>query len=177
LHNLGYQVFHFNWTLIQYYDKNETTNRKHENAGEKITLLPAGIFLKPETFQLISRLSIMMLGVMMVAPSAEGMVYMWRDSTGIAYYSNKEYDIPVRYKTNAKALYPEASDSGQSQPNNANTQSAGPVAQSQPITSQQSRPAERPNERPAVTSPSKQNSLPRTTSKRVRIPRVRSDEE
>lgn len=67
----------------------------------------------------------------LTASVAQAMVYMWKDATGTAHYTNKEYDIPVRYKTKAKALYPDASDSGQNQAKNAPNQVTPPV-QAQP---------------------------------------------
>jgi hypothetical protein len=133
----------------------------------------------PITLQPTSRLSltkILMVGVMLMASPAQGMVYMWRDSAGIAHYSNKEYDIPARYKAKAKALYPEAADSGQIQPQSGNVQ-ASPTVQVQPITSQQAKPPELPKEQPTATPPQIQNSSPRTTSRRERRPRVRSADE
>jgi hypothetical protein len=135
--------------------------------------------LKQESFQLMSRLPLMrtvLLGAMLVTTPALGVVYMWRDSAGTAHYSNKEYDIPARYKAKAKALYPEPSDSGQKQPNNANGPAtpAAPVAQLPPITSQQAKPAEELRVQPIVTSPQIKNTSLRTTSRRERKHRVSS---
>lgn len=39
------------------------------------------------------------------------MVYSWTDSAGIAHYTNKEYEIPLRYRAKVKARYPEQGDS------------------------------------------------------------------
>lgn len=54
------------------------------------------------------------------ASPAKAIVYMWSDSAGVAHYTNKEYDVPVRYKTKVRLLYPEAPDSGVVQSGAAN---------------------------------------------------------
>jgi hypothetical protein len=121
-------------------------------------------------------MKIMMVGVMLMASPAQGMVYMWRDSAGIAHYSNKEYDIPDRYKAKAKALYPEAADSGQIQPQSGNVQ-ASPIVQLQPITNQQARPAEQSKEQTTVSAPQIKNTSLRTVTRRESRQRARSAEE
>lgn len=55
------------------------------------------------------------------------MIFMWKDSAGIAHYSNKEYDVPARYKAKVKVLYPDASDSVTVQSGNAAAQAASLV--------------------------------------------------
>ena len=112
-------------------------------------------------------MKIMMVGVMLMASPAQGMVYMWRDSSGIAHYANKEYDIPARYKAKAKALYPEAADSGQAQPQSGNVQ-ASPIVQVQPIINQQAKPAEQQKDQPIVTVPQINTSSPRARPRRER---------
>jgi hypothetical protein len=77
----------------------------------------------------------MLVRVMLMSSPAHGMVYMWRDSAGITHYTNKEYDVPSRYKAKVKTLYPEASDSGTVQPSPANVQ-AVTVAQPPAISNQ-----------------------------------------
>ena len=132
----------------------------------------------PITIQPSSRFSlvkIILLGVMLISSPAQGMLYMWRDSAGISHYTNKEYNIPERYKARAKAFYPEATDTGQSQPDSAKAPS--PVVPSQPITSQQAKPPEQPPiAQPTVTLPQVQNT-PVKTPKRERRPRVRGADE
>jgi hypothetical protein len=109
----------------------------------------------------------MMMGVMLLASPVHGMVYMWRDSAGITHYANKDYDIPARYKARAKALYPEAADSGQNQPQSGNVQ-ASPAVQAQPVTSQQAKPAEPPKEQPTVSAPQIINPPPPMRPRRER---------
>ncbi len=52
----------------------------------------------------------LIIAILLVASPALGTVYRWNDSAGIAHYTNREYDIPDRYKSRAKPLYPEATD-------------------------------------------------------------------
>lgn len=52
-----------------------------------------------------------------VASPAFGMIYSWTDSQGIAHYTNKEYEIPARYRARVKARFPEATGLGTPQPN------------------------------------------------------------
>ena len=111
----------------------------------------------PMTFQPINRLTlvkVLMAGVVMTASPAPGMVYMWRDSAGISHYTNKEYDIPDRYKAKAKPLYPEAADSAPGKPS-APGEPAKPVQQLPAVTVQPVAPDEKPKEAatPVVAAP------------------------
>jgi len=61
----------------------------------------------------------------LVIPSAAfGMLFNWTDSAGIKHYTNKEYDIPVRYRAKAKHLYPEQADTPSPQQNPQTQQAA-----------------------------------------------------
>lgn len=51
------------------------------------------------------------LFLLLLTSPANGMVYSWTDSAGIAHYTNKEYEIPLRYRNKVKARYPEPGDS------------------------------------------------------------------
>jgi hypothetical protein len=42
------------------------------------------------------------------ATSAYGMIYSWTDAAGVAHFTNKDYEIPARYRAKAQARYPEA---------------------------------------------------------------------
>jgi hypothetical protein len=103
-----------------------------------------------------------------------GMVYTWTDVRGVAHFTNKEYEIPARYRARTKALYPDMADSGQTQPNNSSSQATVPVVQTQPIPSTRAETTERLKEQPVVVAPQKINSPPRTTPRRERKPRVRN---
>ena len=50
-----------------------------------------------------------------VVSTAYGMVYTWTDSAGVSHFTNKEYEIPTRYKAKTKSLYPEQTDTTISQ--------------------------------------------------------------
>lgn len=45
--------------------------------------------------------------ILFFSSPAYGTVYSWRASNGIVHYTNKEYEIPARYRAKAKALYNE----------------------------------------------------------------------
>lgn len=74
---------------------------------------------------------------------------MWRDSVGVAHYTNKEYDVPSRIKRKQSLLYPEASDFGTVQPSTANAQAAS-IAQPPAITNQNAGAAVEPVMLPAA---------------------------
>jgi hypothetical protein len=118
----------------------------------------------------------LLVGVMLVASPAQGMVYMWSDSTGIIHYTNKEYDIPARYKAKAKALYPEEADAGKNPSTGAIAQTTPPVPP-QAVAIQPPKTAESPKEQPIVTAPQITNTPPRTKSRRERRQRERGSEE
>ena len=80
---------------------------------------------------LIMRILLSLLLVCFSTP-AIGMVYTWKDSSGVAHYTNKDYEIPARYRAKAKALYPDQADTSPPQQN----------AQTQP--SQVAKPVEQP---------------------------------
>lgn len=48
--------------------------------------------------------------VLVLSIPAYGLVYTWTDVAGLAHFTNKEYEIPDRYRARAKVLYPEPSD-------------------------------------------------------------------
>jgi len=41
---------------------------------------------------------------LLLASSAYGEIYTWKDSRGTAHYTNSEYEIPERYRAKAKVL-------------------------------------------------------------------------
>jgi len=56
-------------------------------------------------------MKIALFALAFVLPTAAfGMVFNWIDSTGIAHFTNKEYEIPTRYRTRVRQLYPEQAD-------------------------------------------------------------------
>jgi hypothetical protein len=42
--------------------------------------------------------------LILMASTAYGEIYTWKDSRGTAHYANSEYDIPERYRSRAKVL-------------------------------------------------------------------------
>ena len=69
----------------------------------------------------------------LVLPSiAFGMVFSWIDSSGTAHYTNKEYEIPARYRAKVKHLYPDQADTLAPQQNPQTQQAAKPEAQTPP---------------------------------------------
>lgn len=111
-----------------------------------------------------------------MASPAQSMVYMWRDSAGIAHYTNKEYNIPTRYKAKVKALYPEPSDSGTVQSSTANAQTA-PVVQSPASAIQNSGPEVQPALLTAAPATQIKSTPPKTQERRARRRRNRSADE
>ncbi|MDD5284650.1 MAG: hypothetical protein PHD54_02225 [Desulfuromonadaceae bacterium] len=117
----------------------------------------------PTIFRLKVRFALIVLTLMLPALPAQGIVFMWRDSAGIVHYTNKEHEIPARYKARAKPLYPEAGDSapGQSSSQNSN-QIANQSGQKEPAS---------------VIAPAPINTSTVNAARKTRKPRVRSSEE
>lgn len=105
-----------------------------------------------------SVLKSMLLALLLAAVPAHGMIYMWKDSAGIAHYSNKEYDVPARYKTKVKLMCPEASDAGTVQPGN--------VVQAAPVV--------QPDVRPVAPPAQVISTTPKTPEQRSRRKRERN---
>ena len=119
---------------------------------------------------------VLLCGLTLFAASAHGMIYMWKDSTGIAHYTNKEYNIPSRYRAKAKALYPEANDS-RTIPNNSLSEQSIPDLQRPSLIDQQEKPAVRLKEETAVTAPLQKGVAPDALMKRGRRQRLHTGEE
>jgi len=96
--------------------------------------------------QTMKRLLAIML--LMLASSAQADIYTWKDSRGIVHYTNKEYEIPARYKARAKPLNIEAVQAGG--PSTTTTQ---PGATPQPPAQPQDKPA---NAQAATANPTPQ---------------------
>jgi hypothetical protein len=71
--------------------------------------------------------SMLLLLIFFVSP-AYGMVYTWKDVGGVTHFTNKESEIPARYRARTKALYPEQGDTSSPQ-QIVQTTPAAPVAQ------------------------------------------------
>lgn len=136
--------------------KNFSGNNRDENGGAVMHII-----LQPPAKRLV--LNILLTAVILAALPAQGMIYMWRDSAGIAHYTNKEYDVPARYKIKVKVLYPDASDAGSVPSGNAAVQAA-PFVQPPDVRSVAS-PAQ------VVNTPSK------APERRARRPRERNSDD
>jgi hypothetical protein len=102
--------------------------------------------------------------MMFLSSPVYGMVYTWTDASGVPHFTNRDYEIPARYRTKAKALYPEQSDASSPQ-QNAQSQPAKPV--------QEASPAEQPKPQPpSIVSepPNNPPVRPPRRSKRIRSP-------
>ena len=49
--------------------------------------------------------------LLVLTPAAHGAIFGWTDSEGTKHFTNKESDIPPRYRDKAKLMYPEPTDS------------------------------------------------------------------
>lgn len=78
---------------------------------------------------------LLVVAVLMLASGARADIYIWKDSRGIAHYTNKEYEIPARYKARAKPLNIEAAPAGPS------TTVPQPAAPSPPPAQSQDKPS------------------------------------
>jgi len=46
----------------------------------------------------------LLLILLLLASSAYGEIYTWKDSRGTAHYTNDQYEIPERYRAKSKVL-------------------------------------------------------------------------
>lgn len=107
----------------------------------------------------------LILAAILVGSPAQGIIYMWKDSAGIAHYTNKEYEIPARYKTKTKSLYSEAADPRAMPLNTSNEQKAPDVPQA-PIADQQAKTADPQKEQAAVPAQQQKNIVQEKSVKR-----------
>jgi hypothetical protein len=66
---------------------------------------------------------------LLLPSAASGMLFKWTDSKGITHYTNREYEIPERYRAKARRLYPEQADAPAPQQNQPAQQAARPDLQ------------------------------------------------
>jgi hypothetical protein len=71
---------------------------------------------------------VLLLCVLVLPSTVHGMVFSWTDPVGITHFTNKEYEIPARFRVKAKQLYPEQSDTAVS-PQSGSTPSPKPDTQ------------------------------------------------
>ena len=107
--------------------------------------------------------------VLMSASGAQADIYTWKDSRGISHFTNKEYEIPERYKAKAKPLNIEAT-----QPGSASTAQQA-VPQAPPQATPQAAPPN-PAPLPVVRAPIPQSPVAGQVTPRGRH-RTRSEDE
>jgi hypothetical protein len=85
------------------------------------------------------KITVLILFMLLLSAAAHGMVYCWNDSGGIMHYTNKENEIPARYRAKARPLYHEEcetpSQRGQSGTVKREVRETQPIVQ-QPIAQQ-----------------------------------------
>ncbi|MDR3578645.1 MAG: hypothetical protein P4L44_01640 [Oryzomonas sp.] len=98
----------------------------------------------------MKRLLVVML--LMQASGVRADVYTWTDVRGTAHYTNKEYEIPVRYRPKAKPLHLEAVEPGSAPASQQGTpsqpQGTPPIPQAAPLP-----PPSAPAPPPVVRAP------------------------
>lgn len=112
----------------------------------------------------------LLAALIFVAAPAFGMVYSWTDSKGVAHYTNKEYEIPARYRSRVKARFPEATDAAASQ-SNLQTGTIPPA----PISTVRSvMPESQP---PVISTESQNNAIKQAARRQKRARRTSEDDE
>ena len=122
-------------------------------------------------------IALLLFSLLLSSPAC-AMVYSWIDTAGVAHFSNKEYEIPPRYRARAKQLYPEQGDSAattQSVPNQPPIAESAPPLPPPPLTPavQQAQP---PAEPAKSIAPVPQKSPLEQKSKRGRRSRSTSED-
>jgi hypothetical protein len=106
-----------------------------------------------------------------VLSPAYGMVYTWTDVGGVTHFTNKEYEVPARYRARTKALYPEQVENNAPQQGLQSTQALPEVQPTAPT--QQAKPVEPPKTAQPFIAPEPQKTpsdRPRRKARRVREP-------
>lgn len=71
-------------------------------------------------FLLHAQLTIILFTLLSSPVSAT--IYLWHDATGTAHYTNRDYEIPPRYISRVKTLYPETAEKPVGQADNTKEQ-------------------------------------------------------
>ena len=109
---------------------------------------------KPQKKAGISAASLLLLALLLDVSPVMAVVFVWRDATGVAHYTNREYEIPERYRAKAKALYPEQGDTAAQQLNISAFQTQPEVQPPAPVLL--SKPEDQAvSSQPAITPKSK----------------------
>lgn len=51
------------------------------------------------------KVSVVTAFVLMLASTTHGMIYLWTDTDGVTHYTNKDYEIPDRYRRTVGLIY------------------------------------------------------------------------
>lgn len=103
-----------------------------------------------EGLKMIRTLPLLCALLLLLSHPANAMVYSWTDSAGTTHYTNKEYEIPMRYRAKVKARYPEQGDSSIAiTPQNV-TESQAPQTEQRVQTQSQTLQANQPESAKAV---------------------------
>jgi len=105
--------------------------------------------------------AVAILFVLVLSSAAHGGIYGWTDSEGTAHFTNRESNIPSRYRSKAKLLYPEPTDS--QAPQQAGQPQISPQATARPMEPPASvaQPAANPERQNARKVPGFKRSLGR----------------
>jgi hypothetical protein len=122
----------------------------------------------------MKKTSVLFLLIFLASP-VHAMVYTWTDAGGVTHFTNKEYEIPARYRARTKARYPEQSDSSAPQQTLQTTQ-AGAAAQPQSSPAMQAKPLEPKTMQPAIAPPPRKTPTDKE-SRRAKRSRERGSEE
>lgn len=98
----------------------------------------------------LKSVSALVLLLLLGSNQASAVVYIWKDAKGVAHYTNREDEIPVRYRAKAKILYPDQTDA-------APGQQSGPAPSPVPIAPQ-------PPAQAIQTAPALQQTIPRAVA-------------
>ena len=126
--------------------------------------------------------------LLLIATSASGEIYTWKDSKGTLFYTNSLYEIPARYRSRAKLLdvatgkkSPLTAEQPGGQPQTAGTPGAPPAQLSAPL---QARPQPSPQQvaappppaQPAQVNPAATSSRPERPPRSSRNRRLRGQD-
>jgi hypothetical protein len=130
---------------------------------------------------------VLVLFVVVLSSPAHGMVYTWTDSAGVAHFTNREYEIPARYRAKVKFLYPEQTDTGAPQQTAQTPQAIPDVSVPAPAPTQnvkaesavqqQAKPEEPAKTTQPIIVPSLQKNPPSPVTRKGRRSRSSSSEQ
>jgi len=103
---------------------------------------------------------LLMLMLLIQASGVKADVYTWTDARGTAHYTNKEYEIPQRYRAKAKPMHIESVESVGAHQQGAPTQPQGTPSTPTAAAPSPPSPAPPPVARAPVSPASAGNAAP-----------------